>query len=259
MEKPLIFTTKAQARKDTGLSYLGTVSMTAKHRKSLKYNEMVYSLYLAPGNTSGHEVCPGRTDECSKFCLANSGMNTMSQIKKPEVINKSRIKKTKLLFEERQFFVSWLAAEIQSAKDKAEKLGFAFSVRLNNTSDIAPTEFYLIKEDGDIQNILEIFPDTQFYEYTKVKSRLALTKLYSNYDLTFSYSGKNWDDCKTMLDNNIRVAVVFKKIPPMFEGFEVVDGDLYDMRYKDKEVVIVGLKFKRVREKLTDDIKFVIQ
>ena len=59
--------------------------------------------------------------------------------------------------------------------------------------------------------------------------------------------------------NKIRVAVVFKNVPEEWEGYPVVDGDAYDMRYKDDTAVVVGLKYKRVRNKLTNNIKFVVQ
>jgi hypothetical protein len=112
---------------------------------------------------------------------------------------------------------------------------------------------------GERKNILEIFPMVQFYDYTKVPNRITLVKKYKNYDLTFSYSGENLDECVKMLSKNIRVAVVFKKVPTEFWGRVVIDGDKYDMRYRDETDVIVGLKYKRVRNKLTESNKFVIQ
>jgi hypothetical protein len=249
------FTTKAQAKRLTGLSYLGSISKTVKHKKSKKYGELTYSLYLAPGKSSGYEVCPGRTSECSRFCLNESGMNTMIQNGKGDVINRSRITKTKLFFEDRNFFMQWLIFEIQAGITKAKKMGFFYSVRLNNTSDISPLDFNI---DG--KNILEIFPDTQFYEYTKIKERAELMKEYKNYDITYSYNGYNMEECMQMLQHRIRVAMVFKKvIPEVYLGYRVIDGDKYDMRYKDTEPTIVGMKYKRVRTKLTNNIKFVIQ
>ncbi len=246
------FTTKAEAKRTTGLNYLGSVSKTVKHIKSLKYGELTYALYLAPAKSSGYEVCPGRTKDCTKFCLNESGMNTMTQKGKGDVINDSRVKKTKLFFENHDFFMNWLIFEITAAKSKAERLGLKFSVRLNNTSDISPLDFTL---NG--QNILEMFPDVQFYDYSKVANRAELMKVYTNYDLTFSYTGYNLTECQKMLLNKIRVAVVFKLVPETFMGYKVIDGDMNDLRYKD-EAVIVGLKFKRVRNKLTSNTKFVI-
>jgi hypothetical protein len=248
------FISKAQAKKLTGLSYLATISKTVKHKKSIKYGELTYSLYLAPGKTSGYEVCPGRTPECSALCLNESGMNTMTQNIKGDVINRSRITKTRLFFEDPELFMGWLISEINSGITKAKKLGYFFSVRLNNTSDISPEDFVY---NG--MNILEIFPNIQFYDYTKVAERVALLNVYKNYDLTYSYTGYNWDICKGMLNSGIRVAVVFKKIPTTFMGYDVIDGDAYDMRFHDNWPTIIGLKFKKVRNKLNPNFKFVVQ
>lgn len=243
------------AKKLTGLNYLGSVNLTTKHAKAYDYNELTYSLYLAPAKMSGYEVCPKRNEECTALCLNESGMNRID-VKKNR-INESRIKKTKLFFEEREFFVNWLIDEISIAKRKAEILGYKFSVRLNNTSDISPELFYTTI-DGKKKNLLEIFPDVQFYDYTKVYNRIKLTKKYPNYDLTFSFSGYNFEECIESLNNDVRVAVVFKKVPETFWGYKVIDGDKYDMRYKDSTNVIVGLKFKTVRNKIKKDYKFVV-
>jgi hypothetical protein len=204
---------------------------------------------------SGYEVCPKRNEECTSLCLNESGMNRIDV--KENRINESRIKKTKLFFEEREFFVNWLIDEISITKKKAENLGYKFSVRLNNTSDISPELFYTTI-DGKKKNLLEIFPDVQFYDYTKVYNRIKLTKKYSNYDLTFSFSGYNFEECIESLNNDVRVAVVFKKVPEKFWGYKVIDGDKYDMRYKDSTNVIVGLKFKTVRNKIKEQYKFVV-
>jgi hypothetical protein len=248
------FTTKAEAQRLTGLSYLGSISKTVKHKKSMKYGELTYSLYMAPAKSSGYEVCPGRTKECTTLCLNESGMNSMVRNGKGDVINRSRITKTRLFFEDREFFMQWMISEIQSGITKAKKMGFTYSVRLNNTSDINPLEFHL---NG--KNILEMFPNVMFYDYTKVENRIELMKIYKNYDVTFSFNGYNLNTCQKMLMEKIRVAMVFKAVPEEFMGYKVIDGDKYDMRYKDDNSVIIGIKYKRVRTKLTSDIKFVIQ
>lgn len=250
------YLSRAQAKKLTGLSYYGMVNNSTKHEKAYKYQEMVYTLYLSPAKSSGYEVCPGRTTECTAYCLNQSGRNKM--VSDQNRITPSRVKKTRLLFEEREFTVRWIIDEIKAAKAKAERDGFYFSVRLNNTSDISPEDFYIV--EGDVkQNLLEIFPDVQFYDYTKVYDRVDLMDKYSNYDITYSYTGYNIDKCKTMLGRGIRVAAVFGTLPlpETFMGVQVIDGDLYDMRYRDPKGCIVGLKFKKVRTKLTQNV-FVI-
>ena len=156
------FKSLAQAKRETGLSYLGSVNNGAKHAKAYKYKEMVYTIYLAPANISGYEVCPGRSAECTKACLNESGRNRLN--KNLNTINKSRIKKTRLFFEEKEFFMGWLIHEINAARRKAEFNGYKFSIRLNNTSDISPEEFYVVK-NGIKTNILELYPDIQFYDY----------------------------------------------------------------------------------------------
>ena len=249
----MVYTNKTNAKKLTGLSYIGGVATSSKIEKSLKLNEMTYIIYLAPAKMSGHEVCPMSTYECRESCLNESGHNRIDIHE--NTINKARIAKTKLFFENRPFFMAWLIDEIKTAKAKAEKEGFNFSVRLNGTSDLSPEIFKL---DG--KNILEHFPNVQFYDYTKVFNRVRLLQKYTNYDLTFSFSGDNENECKMALENGARVAVVFNgKLPQTFWGYDVIDGDKYDMRYIDSRQCIVGLKYKKVRNKIDfSKSKFVI-
>ena len=233
-----------QAKRETGLSYIGAVNSSAKILKNEKYNELTYIIYLAPANLSGYEVCPMRTDECTHACLFGSGQVIMDKTNR---IVESRIKKTQMFFTDREYFMSWVVKEIEQAKAKATKKDMKFSVRLNGTSDLEPT---LFKLNG--KTLFEIFPDVQFYDYTKVPKRFRLLQTYNNYDLTFSYSGHNWSACEEILDNKSgRVAVVFEKnLPETYKGYKVIDGDSYDMRYVDEKNVIVGLKFKRVKNKV---------
>jgi Gene product 88 len=249
------FTTIGNAKKQTGLSYLGSVASSSKIAKGLKYNEMTYILYLAPASQSGYNVCPMSTEECRTACLTESGHNRID-VKKNN-INKARIKKTKLFFEDREFFMAWLITEITKARVEAIKQGYKFSVRINGTSDISLESFKL----GNM-NILEYFPSVPFYDYTKVANRFKLLDKYDNYDLTYSFSGHNMFQCLELLNKQKgRVAMVFegKVLPKTFMGYDVIDGDAYDMRYYDEQGVIVGLKFKKVRNKIdTANNKFII-
>ena len=239
----LTYENLSKAKKLLGISYLGSVNFTAKHQKAFSFNELTYALYLSPADTSGYEVCPKRTEECTVACLHESGYN---RIDLKNSINESRIKKTKLFFENREFFMHLLIDEIKGAYLKALNQEYNFSARINNVSDVNPERFKL-----NNLNILEIFPEVQFFDYTKVLSRIKLLEKYPNYDLTFSYSGENWSECQEALKNNVRVAVVFKdKIPEEYKGIQVINGDDYDMRYRDPKNVIIGLKFKKVRNKL---------
>jgi hypothetical protein len=249
------FTTIGNAKKLTGLSYLGSVASSSKIAKGLKYNEMTYILYLAPASLSGYNVCPMSTEECRTACLSESGHNRIDV--KKNAINKARIKKTKLFFEHREFFMGWLVTEITKAKIDAGMKGYQFSVRINGTSDISLESFKL---NG--KNILQMFPLVPFYDYTKVAKRFDMLNKYDNYDLTYSFSGHNMVQCLELLSKgNGRVAMVFegKVLPKTFMGYDVIDGDEYDMRYYDMQGVIVGLKFKKVRNKIdTTNNAFII-
>lgn len=247
----------SEAKKLTGLSYLGKVNNGAKHHKAFKYGELVYTIYLAPANMSGYEVCPGRTPECTALCLNESGHNRGNYVNNLNFINDSRIKKTQLFFENHDLFCRWVVRDIEAGIAKAKKEGKRFSVRINNTSDISPELIY-IKENGVKKNILELFPEVQFFDYTKVLGRLKLMNKYDNYDLTYSYNGSNMETCKALLKSGVKVAMVFEKVPTEFDGFKVINGDLYDMRYKDEPGVIVGLKFKKVRNS-PENNSFVIK
>jgi hypothetical protein len=206
---------------------------------------LTYCLYLAPANMSGYEVCPC-SEFCRKFCLNGSGRNKGDIIKKgPEEsrINKSRIKKTKLFFENKDLFMQLMIAEINRSRNYARKRGLNFAVRINGTSDISPEDFIY---NG--KNILEMYPDIQFYDYTKVYSRIGLLDKYPNYDLTYSYNGHNWGCCESFLKRGGKVAVVFENqdmLPMKFKGYDVWDANGYDMRFMDPKGWIMGLHYHK--------------
>ena len=232
--------------KNLGISYLGSVAQSMKMRLSYENGTMTYCLYLAPANMSGHNVCP-KSEHCRAFCLNGSGQNKCDELSRGvegSKINQSRIKKTKLFYEDRALFMNLLIHEIKRYKAKAEKMGMGFSVRLNGTSDLSPV---LFKDPESGLNLLELFPDVQFYDYTKVYNRIKLMAQYPNYDLTFSYDGFNADDCERFLQNGGRVAVVFfdEKLPKYFKGYKVVNGNDFDMRYLDPKGCVVGLHYHK--------------
>jgi len=227
------------AKEQFKISYLGGIGLSGKVRKSEKEGIYTYILYLANSKLSGYNVCPNSTPECRLGCLATSGRGGMNLSK----YMATRIKKTKLLFEHQKFFMEWLVAEIKNAIKKAKRKGFKLVVRLNGTSDIDWTKIKVYNK-----NIFEIFPEVKFYDYTKCPNRFAA--LPKNYHLTFSYTGRNWEKCKKLLKKGFNVAAIFlKKIPKKFRGYRVVDGDITDLRIKDKRGIIIGLKWKHIRNK----------
>ena len=252
------FINRSQATKETSLSYLGGCSTSSKIKKNAKIlNIDTFVLYLAPHKMSGYNVCPLATKDCISACLNTSGyagIELATPDKENSIIN-ARIAKTKLFYKQRDFFMDWLVAEIKAAKNLSLNKGNDFAIRLNGTSDI---NWNAYKING--KTIFQIFPDIQFYDYTKVPSRF--NNIPKNYHLTFSFTGYNWKDCINVLDKGFNVAVVFdifkthnmlKKnivpLPTKYKGYNVLDGDITDYRPFDAKSTIVGLKFKRIANK----------
>ena len=237
--------------KEVGFSYLGGLKRSAKMMKSFQHNVATYCVYLAPATMAGRtkkgtriNVCP-MSAHCKDLCLNSSGHNKADILAhdsnvRDSSINQARIKKTKLFYNDRNRYMEILVHEINRDRSYAERNGMEFSVRLNGTSDLSPE----IMKLGN-KNILELFPDVQFYDYTKVPTRLKLMKFYPNYDLTFSYDGYNWDTCEEFLKEGGKVAVVFdsETMPSTYKGYKVIDANGYDMRYLDPKGCIMGLEF----------------
>lgn len=246
------FTTIAKAKKETKLSYLGGINTSSKIAKNMKVNVMTYCLYLSPAYTSGYDVCSHSTVECRLGCLATSGRAKIDIRSNHNIISKARIAKTKLFFEQRDFFFGWLIAEIEMYKRKAERMGYVFNVRLNGISDIDwqnEIAFFGL-------NIFETFSDIQFYDYTKNHNKFNNKPL--NYDLTYSYHGRNWDICLELLNKGVNIAMVFNvkketELPLTYKGYTVVNGDLNDNRVADAKGLIVGLKWKRIENKANEE------
>jgi hypothetical protein len=245
------FTTIADARKQTGLSYIGGIATSAKISHSKQYShQYTYGIYLAPAKLSGYQVCSHSTPECRLGCLNTSGRAGIEEFSHITKIHDCRVKKTRLFYEHTAFFMAWLIAEIRQAQAKAKRDGFFFSVRLNATSDIDWTKVLV---DG--KTIFQIFPEISFYDYSK--SHIKFENKPSNYHLTYSYTGRNIEQCKILLSQGYNIAVVFKvkheiELPKYFMNHEVVNGDLTDYRIDDAKGIIVGLKWKRIANRINE-------
>src|ERR1035437_1376281 len=241
----LEFTTIANAKRQTGLSYLGGVATSSKISHSRTYSHQnTYAIYLAPANVSGYNVCSHSTPECRLGCLNTSGRAGIEEFSGLTKIHDCRVKKTRLFVEDQNFFMNWLVAEIKMYQKQAEVKGYFFSVRLNATSDIDWSNVFL-----NNLNIFEIFPEISFYDYTKNYNKFDNKP--HNYHLTYSFTGRNIEQCKMLLSQGFNVAVVFnvKKetdLPKYFMNHSVSNGDLTDARFLDESPCIVGLKWKRI-------------
>ena len=63
-----------------------------------------------------------------------------------------------------------LSREIEQLKKRAANQGFKFAVRLNGTSDLA---WHRMKVEGG-GSLMQLHPDVQFYDYTKVLNYLIM-------------------------------------------------------------------------------------
>lgn len=256
------FTTISEARRLTGVAYLGGINISAKVIKNQKVSgHQTYIIYLAPASSSGYNLCSHSTPERRNGCLATSGRARMELASGGTRIQQSRIKKARTLIEHPDFYLNWLFAEIEAVKAKAKRDGFEFSVRLNGTSDVDYTK---LRVDG--VNVFERFSDVIFYDYTKDSRRFASKP--ANLQLTLSYTGRNWDKCEAALKAGNNVAMIFnigkkEPLPAKYAGYPVIDGDLTDLRVDEGNGIIIGLYWKNIADKrMNDTVKrsiFVIQ
>lgn len=205
-----------------------------KTQKGEKIGIKTLIMYLSPykDNSKGKNLCPKASEGCSKACLFNSGNARFFQVQA------GRRNKTEWFLSDRDSFMLKLVSEIETAIKKYSK-DWVLAVRLNGTSDI-PYENIMVK-DG--KNIFQLFPKVKFYDYTKIANRFNKV-LPKNYSLTFSRSETNESKAIELLSNGVNVAVVFQNKPKSYKGYKVIDGDLSDVRFKDKKGVIIGLTFK---------------
>lgn len=227
--------------------YVPETLLTTKNKKLLKgenFGYKTYGLSLSPftQNSKGKNVCPMASSGCASACLFTSGHGSMSTVKK------GRINKTEFFLTDREKFLNKLYVEIATIEFKHGIEGTKFAIRLNVTSDISWEKFKI--KDG--KNIFELFPNVQFYDYTKNHLRFK-NELPANYHLTFSRSETNHDMAMALIAKGVNVAMVFDKVPANFEGYNVIDGDKSDLRFLDDKKVIVGLKYKKLTGKGADN------
>jgi len=209
-----------------------------KIQKGTKLGYLSFILHLSPADLSGREVCPKRTAGCTQACLNTAGRGGMFRKgENTNVIQQARIRKTRFFFEARDYFMMDLYDDIKRAIRYAERQGLKPVFRLNGTSDLA-WEKYTINEN----NLFELFPNVQFYDYTKVLGRK--TSKYKNYHLTFSAADGNDADVEKAMAQGMNVAVVFDEIPQTYKGKSVFNADDTDLRFLDPRGVVLGLKAK---------------
>lgn len=218
----------------------------AKTIKGAKLGYITYILYMSPwkANSTGKNVCSHASAGCIESCLVGSGFGGMFA-----TVKNGRTERTEYFLKNRIEFMHQVKDEITAALKKNKGKAIV-TIRLNGTSDIP---YENLKVFGG-KNIFEIFPKVKFYDYTKNYTRFDKV-LPKNYTLTFSRSETNHDKAMEILSRGFNVAMVFDKIPAAFEGYKVINGDKDDLRFKDPKNVIVGLKYKKMTGKGSDNSK----
>ena len=196
-----------------------------------------YILYMTSytDNKYGVNVCSHASEGCISGCLVSSGFGGLYNS-----VKEGRRRKVEMFIEDRVKFINSLAEEIRIAIKKNEGK-MVVVVRLNGTSDIVYERFRIF-EGG--KNIMEIFPEIQFYDYTKNWTRFN-DKLPNNYHLTFSRSEDNEDKAFELLSRGINVSFIFREVPKEYRGYEVINGDEHDLTFLHKKGVIIGLRYKK--------------
>jgi hypothetical protein len=228
----------------------------AKTTKGVDYGFYTVILYLAPARESGvMNTCSHASVGCSSECIFFQGRGRFDP-----VVN-ARVKRTLDFAKNPKLFIENLAEDIQEAEVKANNLNLKLAVRLNGTSDLP---FELL--GGYLKsNLFDRFSYLPFYDYTKNPSRAELFsqgKMPKNYDLTFSRSENNAEDCDRLIKLGVNIATVFstkKKdtLPLSYNGRQVLDGDISDLRFMDKKGgFYLGLRAKGTASK--DTSGFVI-
>ena len=223
--------------------------------KGMAQGYNTYILHLAPASLSGYNTCAKATEGCKAACLNTAGRGGM--FKKGETTNtiqKARIRKTRMFFEDRVSFMNLLVKDIELAIKQSAKLNLTPVFRLNGTSDIAFEKYEVLRNGQTYSNIFFAFPEVIFYDYTKILGRKI--NFIPNYSLTFSAADGNDADVQKAIAQGYNVATVFgiKKTLPMPEtylGRPVFNGDESDLRFLDPKGVVVGLYAKGKAKKDT--------
>lgn len=226
--------------------------LTIGNPKTVKGEKRGYRtavMHLAPHTLSGFNVCPMATAGCAAACLNTAGRGGIGLVNGgTNTIQEARKRRTHWYFEDRAGFMAALVREIRAHVRRCERDGYIPAIRLNGTSDI---RWETVPAEG-APNVMTLFPDVQFYDYTKLPNRRNLPP---NYHLTYSLAegDRNWRGHLLALENGYCVAVVLRgagdsrhplPMPASWNGRALVDGDDSDLRFLDPAGAYIGLRAK---------------
>ena len=204
-----------------------------KTEKSVKKGYLTAILHLSPAQSiSRKNLCPFASAGCLKACLNTAGRGADYMLKNGvQTVQRARALRTIWFEKDQASFLIQLEKEITTFVKYAKSKDLIPCIRLNGTSDIL----------WERHDIIQKFPDVQFYDYRKAP---VFSNIPKNYHLTFSRAEDNEDRVDKALEKGLNVAVVFNKLPKTWKGLPVIDGDETDLRFLDPKGCIVGLKAK---------------
>ena len=232
--------TLTQNKPETNKSYKpvkNLLSPGATNIKTAKNDLETFILYMAPASTvEGLNLCPFASNGCKKACLYSAGRGKFSNVQL------ARINKSKFWGYDRENFYIQLGNELLKIHGKAKINAHKIAIRLNGTSDI--DHLHLLERYTGINFLSNEYDNLLFYDYTKNPNHVARYK-NTSYKITFSRSEINEPEAKYILKHGGNIAIVFKdQLPEFWNGYQVINGDLTDLRYFDLANVVVGLKAK---------------
>lgn len=208
-------------------------SSTKVEKGSDKYE--TYILYLQPADKVSVKTLCAFADKagCKKPCLIDSGRLGMTNNQA------AATKRTILMLLRPAYFEHKILAEIDKAERRASKADNVPALfRLNGTSDI------------DFSYIIKQRPNSAFYDYSKIISRIRKNAL-SNYDLTFSasmFSVQSKKAFRTAIERKYKTAIAFNtknvKGDSDLIPHKMISFDKTDLRHLDKPGAIGYLKRK---------------
>ena len=241
------------------------IDANAKTVKGQKQGFMTAVLYLAPYLASGFNVCPmAELAGCHAGCLNTAGRGGISKGSKrfrtpagmlpDNAIQRARIDRTRMYVDDRPEFMRRLYQEIRAFLRKAERAGLTPVIRMNGTSDILWEKIPVPVSDNKrgihmvYTNIFAVFPQVQFYDYTKIAKRFE-RELPDNYYLCLSYSEASpvyKARCIKAHAAGASLVVVTRTAAArdMHVSLGAVDGDTNDLRFLDPPGAMVYLKAK---------------
>ena len=246
-------------------SSLLTISDNQKTSPDLKRGHLIGTLYLAPQkniinaphygidydtkavNLAKVNLCKNATTGCSTSCIYHQGIFKHALFEKNKV-KQARLKRTLKFLTQRETFFEQIIKEIKALQRKSKRRDLTPIISLNGTSDILWEKESFTYKEKEYKNLMELFSEIDFFDYTKYDILKSRKKLPKNYHLTYSRAGMqrgkivdDWNTLSDYLDKNINVAVVctYNLKQELLKNethnsYKVIDGNVYNNRVNDK-------------------------